>query len=112
MFYFFSYSQIVDEDSLAFMIVSVTKVIQSPLQAHSGQYVTGNYSLSMYKLFVCCNCWGGWLPQPHYIVPRLDDFSNCPGGAHGSKIGGEEQAVRLRGISQADPEKLSNYHRI
>lgn len=58
MFSFNSYSQIVCEDSLAFMIMSVTKAIQSPLQAHSGQYVTGNYILSMYKLFICCNCRG------------------------------------------------------
>lgn len=62
------------------MIVPVTKVIQSLLRVHSGQYVTGNYSLSMYRLFVSHNCWGGCLPQPHYIVPRLEDFSNCPVG--------------------------------
>lgn len=62
------------------MIVPVTKVIQSLLQAHSGQYVTGNYSVSMYRLFVSHNCWGGWLPQPHHIVPRLEGFSSCPVG--------------------------------
>lgn len=49
----YSYSQIVCKDCLAFMIVSVTKAIQSVLQAHSRQYMTGNYTLNMYKLFVC-----------------------------------------------------------
>lgn len=88
-FYFYSYSQIICEDSLVFMIVPVTKVIQSLLWAHSRHYVTGNYRLSMYKLFVCCNCWGGWLPQAHYIILRLDDFSNCPEGQRRGRTSSE-----------------------
>lgn len=104
MFHFYSYSQIVCEDCLAFMIVCVTKTIQSVLQAHSGQYMTGNYSLNMYKLFVCWSCWRGWLPQPCYIVHTPDDFSNCP-EEHESKIGGQEHAVWIRGTNLAGPEK-------
>lgn len=104
MFHFYSYSQIVCEDCLAFMIVCVTKTIQSVLQAHSGQYMTVNYSLNMYKLFVCWSCWRGWLPQPLYIVHTSDDFSSCP-EEHESKIGGQEHAVRIRGTNLAGPEK-------
>lgn len=78
MVYFYSYSQIVHEDSLAFMIVSVTKV------SHCSEHILINTWLET-TAWACTICLfaatvGEGGREPHCIVPRLDDFSNCPGG--------------------------------